>query len=144
MQVRCKVYGLVNASLGVDCVLERDLLAIGQSFQHQNRAYVIVSVMENQGHWFANVVLESQYRLSRQGTPRRQDDAEGQEFLEEWRQRALHAERYGQLCQEEEIQLGARLDRLMAMLEHLTKEPEAHQPEPSRPIQQRRGGEHVR
>ncbi|MGE3539471.1 MAG: hypothetical protein AB7N91_18820 [Candidatus Tectimicrobiota bacterium] len=144
MQVRCKVYGLANASLGIDCALERDLLAVGQNFQYQHRTYVIVSVVESQGHWFANVVLESQHRLLRRATPRRQEDAECRELLAEWRQRALQAERHGQLHQEAEVQLGERLDRLMAMLEHLTKEPEAHQLEQPRPVQRRRGGEHVR
>ena len=53
--------------------------------------------------------------------------AEGRgELLEEWRQRMVQAERRGQLLQEEHAQLGGRLDRLMEMLEHLTKEPEAH------------------
>jgi hypothetical protein len=56
----------------------------------------------------------------------------------------VQAERRGQLLQEEHAQLGGRLDRLMKMLEHLTKEPEAHQHEQSRPVQRRRGGEHVR
>jgi hypothetical protein len=32
----------------------------------------------------------------------------------------------------------------MAMLEHLTKEPDAHQHEQPRPGQRRKGGEHVR
>ncbi len=144
MQVRCRVYGLARASLGIDCTLERDLLAVGQSFQYHNRTYVIVSVVESQGHWCANVVLESQHRLLRRAAPRRQEDAAGHELLEEWRQRARQAERHEQYRQEEAARLGERLDRLMAMLEHLTKEPEAHQHEPPRPVQWRRGGEHVR
>jgi hypothetical protein len=32
----------------------------------------------------------------------------------------------------------------MAMLEHLSKEPDAHRHEQPRPIQRRKGGEHVR
>jgi len=48
------------------------------------------------------------------------------------------------MLQEEQAQIGERLDGLMAMLEHLTKEPDAHQHEQPRPVQRRRGGEHVR
>jgi hypothetical protein len=144
MQVRCAVYGLVNTSLGVECTLDRDLLTVGQCFQYHNRVYVIVSVVESQGRWCTNVVPENQHQRLRRPLPRRQDEAPHRELLEEWRQRMVQAERRGQLLQEEHAQLGGRLDRLMKMLEHLTKEPEAHQPEQSRPVQRRRGGEHVR
>src|SRR5438093_509355 len=144
MQVCCAVYGLVNTSLGVECTLDRDLLTVGQCFQYHNRVYVIVSVVESQGRWFTNVVPENQHQRLRRPLPRRQDEAPHRELLEEWRQRMVQAERRGQLLQEEHAQLGGRLDRLMKMLEHLTKEPEAHQPEPSRPVQRPRGGEHVR
>ena len=144
MQVRCKVYGLAHASLGIDCTLERDLLAVGQNFQYHDRTYVIVSVVAGSCHRNANVVLESQHRLLRRATPRRQENAECRELFDGWRQRALQAERHGQLHEEAVVQLGERLDRLMAMLEHLTKEPEAHQHEQPRPVQRRRGGEHVR
>ena len=144
MQVCCTVYGLVNTSLGVECTLDRDLLTVGQCFQYHNRVYVIVSVVESQGCWFTNVVPENQRQRLRRPLQRRQDEAEHREILEEWRQRMVQAERRGQLLQEEHAQLGGRLDRLMKMLEHLTKEPEAHQHEQSRPVQRRRGGEHVR
>jgi ferric-dicitrate binding protein FerR (iron transport regulator) len=56
----------------------------------------------------------------------------------------MQAERQWQIHQEEYAQVGERLDRLMAMLEHLTKEPEAHQHEQPHPVQRRKGGEHVR
>jgi len=144
MQVCCKVYGLANTSLGVECALERDLLAVGQCFQYNNRPYVIVSVMESQGRWFANVVPENQHQVLRRPLQRRQDEAEHRELPEEWRQRMIQAERKWQLLQEEYVQFGERLDRLMEMLEHLTKEPDAHQHEQPRPVQRRRGGEHVR
>ena len=65
-------------------------------------------------------------------------------FPAEWRQRYMQAERQGHMPQEEHAQMGERLDRLMAMLEHLTKEPDAHQHEQPRPVQRRKGGEHVR
>ena len=144
MQVCCKVYGLANTSLGVECALERDLLAVGQCFQYNNRPYVIVSVVESQGRWCANVVLENHQQVLRRPLQRRQDEAEHRELLEEWRQRMIQAERKWQLLQEEYVQFGERLDRLMEMLEHLTKEPDAHQHEQPRPVQRRRGGEHVR
>jgi len=144
MQVCCKVYGLANASLGVECSFERDLLAVGQCFQYNNRVYVIVSVVESQGRWFANVVPENQRRMMRQPLQRRQDEVEHQESLEEWRQRVVETERKWHTLQEEQAQFGARLDHLMELLEHLTKEPDAHQHERPRPIQRRRGGEHVR
>jgi len=144
MQVCCTVYGFVNTSLGVECTLDRDLLTVGQCFQYHNRVYVIVSVVESQGCWFTNVVPENQRQILRRQLQRRQDEAPHRELLEEWRQRMVQAERRGQLLQEEHAHLGGRLDRLMKMLEHLTKEPEAHQHEQSRPVQRRRGGEHVR
>ena len=56
----------------------------------------------------------------------------------------MQAERQWHILQEEHAQMGERLDRLMAMLEHLTKEPDAHQHEQPRPVQRRKGGEHVR
>ena len=144
MQVCCKVYGFTNASLGVECSFERDLLAVGQCFQYNNRVYVIVSAVESQGRWFANVVPENQRRLVRRPVQRRQDEVEHQEILEEWRQRVVETERKWQTLQEEQAQLGERLDHLMKLLEHMTKEPDAHQHERPRPIQRRRGGEHVR
>lgn len=144
MQVRCKVYGLANASLGIECSLERDLLAVGQCFQYNDRVYVIVSVIESQGRWFANVMPENQRQMLRRPLQRRQDDLDYREILEEWRQRVVETEHKWHLLQEEQAQIGERLDGLMAMLEHLTKEPDAHQHEQPRPVQRRRGGEHVR
>ena len=144
MQVCCKVYGFTNASLGVECALERDLLAVGQCFQYNNRAYVIVSVVESQGHWFANVVTENQRQMMRRPLQRRQDEAEHHESQEVWRQRVIEMERKWHTLQEEQAQFGERLDHLMKLLEHLTKEPDAHQHEQPRPVQRRRGGGHVR
>src|SRR6058998_4090683 len=100
MQVCCKVYGLTNASLGVECAFERDLLAVDKCFQYNNRVYVIVSVVESQGRWFANVVPENQRQVLRRPLQRRQDEAEHRELLEEWHQRMVQAERKWQLLQE--------------------------------------------
>jgi hypothetical protein len=144
MQVCCKVYGLANSSLGVECTLERELLTVGTCFQYNNRVYAIVSVVESQGHWFANVVPENQRQLLRRPVPRRQDDPEPHVLPEEWHQRFMQAQRKWQMLQEEHAQMDERLVHLMAMLEHLTKEPDAHQHEQRRPVQKRKGGEHVR
>jgi len=144
MQVSCKVYGLANASLGIECSLERDLLAVGQCFQHNDRVYVIVSVVESAGRWYANVVLENQHQMLRRPGQRRHSDTDYREILEEWRQRVVETERKWHTLQEEHTQLGERLDGLMTMLEHLTKEPDASRHEQPRPVQRRRGGEHVR
>ena len=129
MEVCCKVYGLANTSWGVECALERGLLAVGTCIQYHNRVYVIVSVVENQGHWFANVVPENQRQTLRRPVKRRQDEADHHALPEEWRQRCMQAERQWHLLREEHAQMGECLDRLMAMLEHLTKEPDAHQHE---------------
>lgn len=144
MEVCCKIYGLANTSWGVECAFERDLLAVGTCFQYHSRVYVIVSVVEHQGRWFANVVPENQRQTLRRPLQRRQDEADHHALPAEWRQRCMQAERPGHMPQEEHAQMGERLDRLMAMLEHLTKEPDAHQHEQPRPVQRRKGGEHVR
>ena len=144
MQVCCKVYGFANTSLGIECTLDRDLLAVGKCVQHNNRVYVMVSVMESQGAWYANVIPEDQCRHLRRPVQRHHDDAEYRERLEAWRQRAVQAEHQAHMHETEHIALEARLDRLMAMLELLTKEPDAHQHEQPRPAQRHRGGEHVR
>ena len=144
MEVGCKIYGLANTSWGVECALERDLLAVGTCIQYNNRVYVIVSVVEHQGHWFANVVPENQRQTLRLPLQRRQDEADDYAFPEERPQRCMPAERQGPTLQEEHAHMGERLDRLVAMLEHLTKEPDAHQHEQPRPVQRRKGGEHVR
>ena len=144
MQVCCKVYGLTNASVGIECALERDLLAAGQCFQYNNRVYVIVSVVESQGRWFANVVPENQRQTQRRPLQRSQDEAEPRENLQAWRQRVIETERKCHTLQEEQAQVGERLDHLMQLLEPLTKEPDAQQHEQPHSIQKRRGGEHVR
>ena len=144
MEVCCKIYGLANTSWGVECALERDLLAVGRCIQYNDRVYVIVSVVEHQGYWFANVVPENQRQTRRRPLQRRPDEADHHALPDEWRQRCMQAERQRHMLQEEHAHLGERLDRLMAMLEHLTKEPDAHQHERPRPVERRKGGEHVR
>ena len=144
MEVCCKVYGLANTSWGVECALERDLLTVGTCIQYNDRFYIIVSVVESQGHWCANVVPENQRQTLRRPLQRRQDETDHRVLPEEWRQRFIQAERQWHMLQGEHAQMGERLDRLMAMLEHLTKEPDAHQHEQPRPVQRPKGGEHVR
>ena len=144
MEVCCKVYGLANTSWGVECALERDLLAVGTCMQYNNRVYVIVSVVESQGRWFANVVPENQRQTRRQPLQRRQHEANHLALPDEWRQRRMQTERQWHMLQEEHAQVGEWLDRLMALLEHLSKEPDAHQYEQPRPVQRRKRGEHVR
>ena len=129
MQVRCNVYGLINASSGVECVIEHDALEVGEYFHHKDQEYVIVSVVESQGRWFANVVPEGQRRFVRwhAAPPRAQDDTEERETVGTWRQRLAQAERKMQVLHEERAHFGERLDRLMHMLELLTKAPEGPQ-----------------
>jgi len=124
MQVRCNIYGLTNASSGVECSIERDLLEVGEYFHYNDQAYVIVSVVESQGRWFANVVPENQRRfmhrrLSLQRTP---DDTREQETIQVWRERVAREERKVQELRKERTHVGERLDHLMRMLELLTKE----------------------
>jgi hypothetical protein len=147
MQVRCKVYGFTNASSGVECAVERDLLEVGEYLHHNDRDYIIVSVVESQGCWFANVVPEYQRQFMRRPPlQRRQEDTVSpQESLDEWRHRAVQAEHKLQSLQEEHGHFGERLDHLMQMLEHLTKEPESPQRDPHRSLSRWKGtGEHVR
>lgn len=124
MQVRCSIYGLTNASSGVECSIDRDLLEVGEYFHYHDQDYIIVSVVESHGRWFANVVPENQRRFmprpaSRQRSPGVADD---QQTLQEWRGRAARAERKVHTLQEERAQVGERLDHLMHMLELLMKE----------------------
>jgi hypothetical protein len=130
MQVRCNVYGLIHVSSSVECLIERDLLEVGEYFHHKDQEYVIVSVIESQGCWFANVIPEGQRRLGRwhPTLPRPQDSAEEREPVETLRQRLAQAERKMQEWREEGGHFGERLDRLMQMLELLTKDPEGPQP----------------
>lgn len=148
MQVRCKVYGFANASAGVECVIERDLLEVGECLHHHDRDYVIVSVVEGQGYWFANVVPEYQRQLMRRSLlPSRRQETAGQrrESLDEWRQRAEQAEHTLQTLRDEQRHVGERLDHLMQMLEHVAKEPDMPQPAAYPPLTRRKGsGEHVR
>lgn len=127
MQVYCKFYGLTNASSGVECTIERDHLEVGESFQYKEQEYIIVSVVESQGHWYANVVPEAQRRFVRRPLPAPQlhknGHGEARETLESWRERASRAEHKAQVLGEECEHVGARLDRLMHMLELLTKDP---------------------
>ena len=147
MQVRCKVYGFTNASSGVECTVERDLLEVGESLHHNDQDYIIISVVENHGGWFANVVPEYQRPFVPRPLPlpRRQNGEEKQRGdIEEWRQRVLQAERKVHTLQEAQQQFGKCLDHLMYMLEQLTKEPHVPPSEPHRPLQRHEGGTHVR
>ena len=147
MQVCCKVYGLVNASSAVECAVERDLLAVGAALRHNDRDYLIISVVESQGCWFANVVPEYQRHLIRHLLPsqRRQEDGEPAEAGgDEWRHRVAEAERKAQALQAEQQQFGERLDHLVHMLELLTKERDAPPHESHDPLRLHKGGEHVR
>jgi len=127
MQMLCKFYGLTNASSGVECAIERDNLEVGEYFQYKDQEYIIVSVVESQGRWFANVVPETQRRFVRRPLPaprpHNNGAGEARETLESWRERATRAEHKAQMLGEEREQFDARLDRLMQMLELLTKDP---------------------
>jgi hypothetical protein len=122
MQVRCNFYGLMNASTGVECVISQDLLAVGENFQYKEQDYIIVSVVESQGRWFANVVPEQQWRFGRRPILAARPKEQGQESLDTLRSRAIRAEEKAQALQEEQIHIEDRLDRLMHMLDHLTKD----------------------
>jgi hypothetical protein len=122
MQVRCNFYGLMNASTGVECEINRDLLEVGEYFQHRDQDYIIVSVVESQGRWFANVVPEQQWRLVRRHQPAARFQDQSQDTLTTWRSRALRAEEKVEAIREEQLHIGDRLDRLMHMLELLTKD----------------------
>ncbi|MCZ6874507.1 MAG: hypothetical protein O7G88_13425 [bacterium] len=126
MQVRCNFYGFTNASSGVECLIERDLLEVGEYFQYREQDYIIVSVVESQGCWFANVVPESQRRFLRQHSlPHRSAHGAGEgEALQTWRERVTRAEHKLQSLRQERAQFGERLDHLMRMLELLAKDPE--------------------
>lgn len=126
MQVRCSFYGLTNASSGVECSIDRDLLEVGEYFQYNEQDYVIVSVVESQGRWFANVVPESQRRFLRHYMPpQRSTNGLGDgETLQTWRQRVERAEHQLQSLRQERAQFGERLDHLLRMLELLTKDPD--------------------
>lgn len=127
MLVHCKFYGLINASSGVECVVERDRLEVGEYFQYKDQEYIIVSVVESQGHWYANVVLESQRRFARRplDTTRLLTNRpeEARDPAEAWRERTARAEHTIQRLCEERAHFGERLDHLVHMLERLTKDP---------------------
>ena len=124
MQVRCNIYGLTNASSGVECSIDRDLLEIDEYFHYNDQAYVIVSVVESQGRWFANVVPENQRRFMhrRLSLQRTHDDTREQETIQVWRERVAREEQKVQELRKERTHVGERLDHLMRMLELLTKE----------------------
>ncbi|MGQ4809513.1 hypothetical protein NKDENANG_02930 [Candidatus Entotheonellaceae bacterium PAL068K] len=130
MQIHCNIYGLMNASSGVECVIDRDLLEVGECFHYNDQDYVIVSVVESQGRWFANAAPENQRRfMSRPLSSRRtQQSVKDRETLQAWRERVAQAERKLQALREEQIDFGKRLDHLMYLLELLTKEAEGLQP----------------
>jgi hypothetical protein len=146
MQVRCTFYGLINASSGVECAIERDLLEVGEHVQCNDQDYIIVSVVESQGRWFANVVPESQRPFARQSptAQRLRDSLQERAFLRAWRERVDQAEHELQILHEACGHVGERLDYLMHMLELITKEPEKLAQQPLAPRRERRGGRHVR
>jgi hypothetical protein len=121
MQVRCNFYGLMNASTGVECLIDCDLLEVGEYFHYKEQDYIIVSVVESQGRWFANVVPEHQWRFVRRPVAPLRPREPAPENLDTWQIRALKAEEKVQALQEERLHLEDRLDRLMDMLELLTK-----------------------
>lgn len=127
MQVRCTIYGLANASTGVECAVEREKLDVGQAFHYQDQDYIIVSVIESQGRWSANVVPETQRRfLHWQPVSRRPPAALGDhDTAQVWHERLAQAKRKVQQLEEERERFGARLDHLMDMLEKVTKESES-------------------
>jgi hypothetical protein len=131
MQVRCTIYGLLNVSTGVECVIEREHLDAGQSFHYQDQDYIIVSVVESQGRWSANVVPETQRRfLPWRPFSRRSPNGIGdQEAAQVWYERLAQVKRKVQELEEEREGFGARLDHLMGMLEKVTKESEGPRPE---------------
>jgi hypothetical protein len=122
MQVRCNFYGLMNASTGVECLINDDLLAVGENFQYKEQDYIIVSVVESQGRWFANVVPEHQWRFVRRSVLPARPKEPLQENLDTLRSRAIRAEEKAQALQEDQIHIEDRLDRLMHMLDHLIKD----------------------
>jgi hypothetical protein len=122
MQVRCNFYGLMNASTGVECLISDDLLAVGENFQYKEQDYIIVSVVESQGRWFANVVPEHQWRFVRRSALPARPKEPVQENLDTLRSRAIRAEEKAQALQEDQTHIEDRLDRLMHMLDHLTKD----------------------
>jgi hypothetical protein len=128
MQVRCNIYGLTNVSSGVECSIDRNLLEVGEYFHYKDQDYIIVSVVESQGRWFANVVPENQRRFMHLPPPRSVEGVEERETLQTWRKRVARAERRAQALREEQMHVGERLDHLMRMLELLTKESEGPQP----------------
>jgi hypothetical protein len=122
MQVRCNFYGLMNASTGVECLISDDLLAVGENFQYKEQDYIIVSVVESQGRWFANVVPEHQWRFVRRSALPARPKEPVQENLDTLRSRVIRAEERAQALQEDQMHIEDRLDRLMHMLDHLTKD----------------------
>lgn len=127
MQVRCHVYGLANASSGIECLIDRELLEVGEYFRYRDQDYIIVSVVESQGRWFANVVPEQQRPFVPRRTAARLREGREPDAALEWRTRLQQAERQLELLQAERQHVGERLDRLMHLLELLVKDPEALQ-----------------
>jgi hypothetical protein len=63
MVVACAFYGFVNRTTKVTLQVDREKLAVGQSFAFEGDRYVILSVFEADGHYHANVGLEHLHRL---------------------------------------------------------------------------------
>jgi hypothetical protein len=146
MQVRCTFYGLTNASAGVECAIDRDLLEVGEHVQCNDQDYIIVSVVESQGRWFANVVPESLRPFTRRplATQGLGDSFQQRAFLRAWRDRVAQVEHELQTLHKEYAHVGERLDVLMHLLELVTKEPEELVQQPLASSWERRGERHVR
>jgi len=146
MQVRCTFYGLTNASAGVECAIERDLLEVGEHVQCNDKDYIIVSVVESQGQWFANVVPESLRPFTRRplATQGLGDSFQQRAFLRAWQDRVAQVEHELQTLHKECGHVGERLDGLMHLLELVTKEPEELGQPPLASSWERRGERHVR
>ena len=120
MQIRCKFYGLRNASFGIEYSIEHHLLAVGEPFHCNDQEYVILSVGESQGQWFANVAPATWRQAARplrtrQGTPNGTLQARGHSRVTPGRNT-----RESQL--DTPAQVDARLDQLIRLLERLNQD----------------------
>jgi hypothetical protein len=68
MVVTCAFYGFVNRTTKVTLQVDREKLAVGQSFVFEEDNYVILSVFEADGHYRANIGLEHLHHRRRTPT----------------------------------------------------------------------------
>ena len=120
MQIRCKFYGLRNASFGIEYPIDHHLLAVGEPFHCNDQEYVILSVGESQGQWFANVAPATWRRTARplrtlQGSSNGMSQARGHS-----RVATAHSTHKSQ--QDTLAQVDARLDQLIQLLERLNQD----------------------